>query len=124
MFRYGLSISGQIEDCVEEYIIKCTESGELAIEKTCSGIMEHMVGNVSYASGIFDTSNLIFDRSEYIDTRFGKINVNVFISDVCGGSTTVWVGKDNLAYIVEKTQLWSGGKIYKEIRVLLEHSKR
>jgi len=85
---------------------------------------DQVEGNSTYASGIFDHSRLRKDRTEQYHLISGNINTDVFVSDRCGGSETMWVGNENVAYKDIKTQMWSMGVIYTETRILFAFSLR
>jgi hypothetical protein len=86
--------------------------------------MNPFEGNEKYASGIFDHSRLRKDRTEEYSIITGNILTEVYVSDRCGGSETVWVDVHNVAYKDVRKQMWSMGVIYTETRILFAYSLR
>lgn len=75
-----------------------------------------------YVGKVFEFEDLSKDNTVSIDTVFGKIVADVYKSNRCGGGETVYLGPDFYVYIDIKTQLWSGGILYKETREFVDRT--
>lgn len=78
-------------------------------------------GNIDYANGHFRNDRLTKKGTEEIQTIDGRKSLDVFVSDRCGGSTTVYQDGDGLMYRGINTQMWSGGVIAKISRDLIRY---
>lgn len=70
-------------------------------------------GNIDYANGHFRNDRLKMKGTETIRTVDGEKTLDVYVSDRCGGSTTIYQDGDGTMYRGINTQMWSGGVIAK-----------
>jgi hypothetical protein len=100
----------------EKFVVKSVTDDEVVFERFTDGKANgEYKGKTSYANWLIRNDDLSKVAEEEIDTpTYGKRKLDVFGSDRCGGSTTVWQDGLGLMYRAVQSQMWSKGIIYKK----------
>lgn len=117
--EYTSNVEGE-KVWTEKYEIMSISGQDVVFIRYVDGVKKDLVnGNISYANLLVKNDDLSKTGTETIETAMGEKTVDVFDSNRCGGSTTVYQDESGLMYKSVESQLWSMGVKHSITRELI-----